>query len=250
MECFVAPFTASNTQLAEALWSTMGELGLSAQIDHWQLAWLKVPAASHIEVYQFGNPAGVAALLKSPYFKLAPEDIAVLEGNPAVWQRYTELVVETWLPPLRVMVDLFTTQVRLKSCALSWHPPLHSHAIRITRARQMHLNDGIGIERLEALMPKTFGITWAAALGASTIPPYQACTYARQLESVAARWQSGDHSMLQPVVAYPHMALAMIHVELKKEAGRKELELLGQSSGARNAAGGTDWAQQGGEQAT
>jgi hypothetical protein len=250
MECFVAPFNASYNQLNEALMDTLGELGLSAQIDHWQLAWLKVSAAPHIEVYQFGNPATIAVLLKSPYFKLAPEDIVVLEGDPAVRQRYTELVVETWLPPLRVMVDLFTMQVRLKTCALSWHPPLHSHAIRITRARQMHLNDGVGIERLEALMPKTLGITWAAALGSPNAPLSQACSYARQLESVAARWQSGDHSMLQPVVAYPHMVVAMIMVELKKEAGRKELELLGQSSGARTAAGGTDWAQKGGEQAT
>ena len=119
MECFVAPFNMSYSQLGEALFNSMGELGLAAQIDHWQLAWLKVSAAPHIEVYQWGNPATVAALLKSPYFKLAPEDIAVLEGNPAVRQRYTELVVETWLPPLRLMVDLLSTQVRLKSCALS-----------------------------------------------------------------------------------------------------------------------------------
>ena len=55
--------------------------------------------------------------------------------------------------------------------------------------------------------------------------------------------------MLQPVVAYPHMALGMHAVEVKKEAGRKELELLGQSSAARNAAGSNDWAQ-GREQAT
>ena len=95
MECFVVPFNASCSQLTEALLNTMGELGLSAQIDHWQLAWLKVSAAPHIEVYQWGNTAMVAAILKSPYFKLAPEDIAVLEGNPALRQRYTELVVET-----------------------------------------------------------------------------------------------------------------------------------------------------------
>jgi hypothetical protein len=115
----------------------------------------------------------------------------------------------------------------------------------------MHLNDGATLERLEALMPKTFGITWSAALGSPTIPLYQACTYARQLESVAARWQSGDHSMLQPVVAYPHMAISMIAVEVKKVAGRKELELLGQSSAARVAAGGNDWVQnKDGEQAT
>jgi hypothetical protein len=59
----------------------------------------------------------------------------------------------------------------------------------------------------------------------------QACTYARQIESVAARWQSGDHSMIQPVAAMPHMVLGMIQVKVKKEAGRKEL--LGQSSAAR-----------------
>ena len=56
--------------------------------------------------------------------------------------------------------------------------------------------------------------------------------------------------MLQPVVAYPHMAISMIAVEVKKVAGRKELELLGQSSAARVAAGGNDWVQKDGEQAT
>jgi hypothetical protein len=114
----------------------------------------------------------------------------------------------------------------------------------------MHLHDGLDIERLEALMPKTFGVTWAGALGSPTIPLIQTCTYVRQLESVATRWQSGDHSMLQPVVAFPFFALAMIQVEMKKEVGRKELELLGQSSGARAAAGSNDWAQKGGEQST
>jgi hypothetical protein len=125
-----------------------------------------------------------------------------------------------------------------------------SHAIRIERARQMHLNDGTTFERLEELMPKVFGITWPAALGTPNIPLAQVCTYTWQLESVAARWQSGDHGMLQPVAAYPFFALIMIMVEVKKEAGRKELELLGQSSGAWNAAGGADWAQKGGEQST
>jgi hypothetical protein len=114
----------------------------------------------------------------------------------------------------------------------------------------MHLNDGTTLERLEALMPKSLGITWAGALGSPTIPLIQTCTYVRQLESVAARWQSGDHSMLQPVVAFPLMVVGMIMVEVKKEVGQKELELLGQSSGARVAAGGNDWAQKGGEQAT
>jgi len=116
MECFVAPFNALSSQLVEAIWGTMGELGLAAQIDHWQLAWLKVPAAPHIEVFHYGSPVMIAAMLKSPYFKLALEDIAVLENDPGTRQRYTELVVETWLPPLRALVELFTTQVRWLAC--------------------------------------------------------------------------------------------------------------------------------------
>ena len=116
MEGFVAPLNAANAQLCLALGSTLGELDLAAQINHWQFAWLKVSAAPHIEVFHFGNPINIAALLKSPYFKLAPEDIAVLENDPGKRQRYTELVVETWLPPLRALVELFTTQVRWLAC--------------------------------------------------------------------------------------------------------------------------------------
>ena len=112
----------------------------------------------------------------------------------------------------------------------------------------MHLNDNITLERLEALMPKALGVTWAAALGSPSIPLQQACTYARQLESVAARWQSGDHSMLQPVAVFPWMAVGMTQIEVKK-AGRKELQLLGQSSAARVAVGGSD-AFRRGEEAT
>ena len=112
--------------------------------------------------------------MKSPYFKLAPDDIGVLESDPAVRQRYTELLVETWLPPLhvRTLVDLFTAQVHFEVMCLSCDTIFCMHAIRTERARQMHLNDGATLERLEALIPKPFGITWAAALGSPTIPLY------------------------------------------------------------------------------
>jgi hypothetical protein len=87
MERFVAPLNTSMAQLLEALVCTLGEVGLAAQIEHWQLAWLKVPAAPHIEVYHSANPAMVGAMLRSPYFKLAAQDIAVLENDPAARQR-------------------------------------------------------------------------------------------------------------------------------------------------------------------
>ena len=52
--------------------------------------------------------------------------------------------------------------------------------------------------------------------------------------------------MLQPVAAFPWMAVGMIQIEVKK-AGRKVLELLGQSSAARVAVGGSDVFQRGEE---
>jgi hypothetical protein len=115
MEHFVQPFTSSSAQSCEALFNTLREVGLASQIDHWQLAWLKVPIAPHIEVFHFANPASIAAIMKSPYFKLVPRDIAVLEGDLLARQRYTELVVATWLPPMRVLVELFTTRVRVRA---------------------------------------------------------------------------------------------------------------------------------------
>ena len=81
--------------VGQAMFDTWREVGLAGAIAQWSLAWLPLPATPHIEVYHFGSPATIATELKSPYFKLAPEDIAVLENDPGTRQRYTELVVET-----------------------------------------------------------------------------------------------------------------------------------------------------------
>jgi hypothetical protein len=183
--------------------------------------------------------------------------LAETELLPHFCCRYTELVVQTWLAPLRTLAELFTMQVCCRVPSLvaqllcDCNPLLaRGAAVRYARAWQLHLNDGVDLERLDALMPKALGVTWAAALGSPNLPLYQACTYARQLESVAARWQNGDYGMLQPVVAFPVWVVVMIQTEVKKEAGRKELELLGQSSAARTAVGGSSVWQSRGEQAT
>jgi hypothetical protein len=59
------------------------------------------------------------------------------------------------------MMELFTTQVGWLSCCVLVCITVCSHAIRIEElmARQMHLNDGTTVERLEALMPKPFSMT-------------------------------------------------------------------------------------------
>jgi hypothetical protein len=70
------------------------------------------PATPHVEILNLNHPARVAAGLRAPFFKLAPEDVALLASNPARCQRYVELVTYSWMPPLRRMAELIATQVR------------------------------------------------------------------------------------------------------------------------------------------
>jgi hypothetical protein len=57
------------------------------------------------------HPARFAASLRAPFFKLAPEDVVLLGSDPARRQRYMELVIYSWMPPLRRMAELIATQV-------------------------------------------------------------------------------------------------------------------------------------------
>ena len=117
MERFVQPFSTSFSQTAQAILKTMGELGLQFQIEYWQLAWLKVSAAPHIEVQHVGNPGTRLPLQLSSSHRTSnlPHKTSPSSRDPMVQQRYTELVAATWLPPLRDMVELFTTQVHSRA---------------------------------------------------------------------------------------------------------------------------------------
>ena len=97
--------------VAEAMFDTWREVGLAGAIGQWSVAWLPQPAAPHVEVYHYGNPKTIGALLKAPYVKLPPEDVALLDADPDKRQRYCELVAHSWVPPLRVLSEVFMTQV-------------------------------------------------------------------------------------------------------------------------------------------
>jgi hypothetical protein len=99
------PFTATTAV------ATRVEVGLAGAIGQWSAAWLPLPAAPHIEVLHFGNPKAIGALVKAPYAKLPPEDVALLDADPDKRQRYCELVARSWVPPLRVLCEVFMTQV-------------------------------------------------------------------------------------------------------------------------------------------
>jgi hypothetical protein len=97
--------------VGDAMFHTWRELGLAGAIGQWSAAWLPLLAAPHIEVHHSANPKAIGALLKAPYVKLPPEDLALLDADPDKRQRYCELVAHSWVPPLRVLCEVCMTQV-------------------------------------------------------------------------------------------------------------------------------------------
>ena len=95
-----------------AIEHTALELKLPTHCSTYSLQCASQPATPHVEIFNLNHPARVVALLRAPFFKLAPEDIALLASDPALRQRYTELVTYSWMPPLRRMAELIATQVR------------------------------------------------------------------------------------------------------------------------------------------
>jgi hypothetical protein len=103
---------------------------------------------------------------------------------------------------------------------------------------QMHLREDVPIAKCEEYMPNAFDVPWKSHLGTTSNVYTNAQTYVRQLESIVARWEGGvDLGLLQPVVPWPTGALAIMMVMLKQMISKKELELLGVSSGTGAASG-------------
>ena len=88
------------------------ELKLSTHCNTYSLQCAAQPATPHVEIFSLNHPARIAASMRAPFFKLAPEDVALLASDPARRQRYMELVTYSWMPPLRRMAELIATQVR------------------------------------------------------------------------------------------------------------------------------------------
>ena len=95
-----------------AIEHTALELKLPTHCDTYSPQCASQPATPHVEIFNHYSPPRIAALLRAPFFKLAPEDVALLASDPARRQRYMELVTYSWMPPLRRMAELIATQVR------------------------------------------------------------------------------------------------------------------------------------------
>jgi hypothetical protein len=211
--------------VTEAMLNTWGEVGLAGALGQWSAAWLPLPATPHLEVSHPANLKTMGALLKVPYVQLPPEDLALRDADPDKRQRSCELVAHSWVPPLRIICEVFMTQVGTPLAGCQSRPGFCAVDAPLTRVGvQVHLRDSVPATRFDAVMPNALGVSWGAALGTTAIIMAQTQTYFRQLESVVARWEgASDFSVLQPVVPWPLMPLTITFGTLVKAAGQKEV---------------------------
>jgi hypothetical protein len=147
---------------------------------------------------------------RAPYAQLPPEDLALLAADPALRSRYCELATTVLLPPLRRLSLLISTK--------------------------MHLNESLAPARLDPLFPG-IGRGWTSLLGTLTVLYFQLGVYAGQFESLLARWSEERFDLLQPNTPGLHHILQLLMIEQIKDVSKKELQLVGVSSGSRTAAG-------------
>jgi hypothetical protein len=136
--------------------------------------------------------------------QLTPVDEELLAADPEKRDRYIRLVLYSWLPPLRRMATILPAT--------------------------MHLSELPSIADLEALVGDTSSWTNGSLTG--LFPP--AADYALQFDAVADAWAAGDYSMLQPAVANFVWIITLTLQICKGRATKRELELLGQSSGSHS----------------
>jgi hypothetical protein len=129
----------------------------------------------------------------------------LLDTNPALRSRYCELALTVVLPPLRRMREILATK--------------------------SHLNESIAPARLDPLLPG-IGRNWISHTGSLTSVFYHVCTYAAQFESLAGRWGQERYDLLQPASPSPSTVMFFIIAEQLKDVGKKEVELVGMSSGS------------------
>ena len=107
-------------------------------------------------------------------------------------------------------------------------------------ATKLHLNESLARARLDPLLPG-IGRDWTSYIGTVSSLYYDVRVYAAQFESLVGRWEEERYDLLQPDSPGLHVVMLFLIVEQIKDVGKKEVELVGISSGSRAAAGGADF---------
>jgi Flp pilus assembly CpaE family ATPase len=144
------------------------------------------------------------ALAQIPIWHLVTDaDAEILMGDEAKRQLYADLVEHTIVPPLRELANIVATK--------------------------MHLASLFNIAKLDKMLPG-LGQSWACKATLYNIFVDQA-VYARQFQAVSAWMQAGDWSLLCPTSPDMSVVLSFTILQMKEAAGKKELALLGASTG-------------------
>ena len=183
------------------------------------MEWSPQPATPHVDLPgSLTSPAHFAAMGRAPYAELPPEEIALLGADPALRSRHCELALTVLLPPLRRMSEILATK--------------------------SHLNESMAPARLDPLMPG-IGRDWTSYMGTLSTVFTSVRVYVAQFESLVRRWEEERYDLLQPDSPSLHVVMMFLIVEQIKDVGKKEVELVGMSSGARAVAGGIDFVKGG-----
>jgi hypothetical protein len=164
------------------------------------------------------DPAMYVAIGRAPYAQLPPDDIALLDADTVLRSRYCELALTVLLPPMRRMNEILTTKA--------------------------HLNESIAPTRLDPLM-QGIGRDWTSFMGSLSAVFQQMLVYVAQFESLVGRWQEERYNLMQPDSPGLHFIMMFLLIEQVKDVSKKEVELVGMSTGSRAVAGGLDYTKGG-----
>ena len=142
--------------------------------------------------------------MMAPYTMLWPEDLAVVASEPVKLERYQQLILHTWMPPLREVVSSITGGYHLIEAQF-----LPKDLYKII--------PGLGED--------------VDSIGSISAIFYHTCVYVHQCELLVEAWARGDNSRLQPTQPCLQLILQVVLGLLKKAASEKELQLVGMSSG-------------------
>jgi hypothetical protein len=218
---FVNPVSQLVQSFTRAFETAVPRCGLEDYAATYRFEYYSPPTQPHVDAFNSGNPAMIKAISTKPFaYTLAPEDVARLDENPGKRARWIELCTCSLMPPLRELVPILHTKVRIIILILS---PVNGHHESLPIV-QHHLAELGKPGELDAMMPG-LGRSWGELIANQGHIMTNTIAYAAEWEAVAARWASEDHAQLQPATPCWVMPLLFINVLLKQKVAKKELEL-------------------------
>ena len=207
MSEFIVPVQQSAIQYWWSVSFTAKQLGLHGYNELYGHRFYHPPATPYVNVLD-NSVAHTKTInhimIAAPFVQLTPVDEELLAADPEKRDRYIRIVLHSWLPPLRRIATILPVT--------------------------MHLSELPSIADLEALMGDVS--SWVGGSLTSLFAP--TVDYASQFDAVADAWAAGDYSMLQPAGANFLWIIILTLQICKGRATKRELELLGQSSGSHS----------------